>query len=172
MFEEVARAAVAKLSRGPLFIDDTPELEIVDFLCKVNKVVKEEGVRLIVIDCFQFMRDSKSFPACGQHEEEMACIAESLKKAAEELRVPIIVLSPIQRGTDRPQMDDLLDSKELIEMADVVILMHNGIWMGEVEAPISGEFIIAKNTHGSIGTAELTCDLNQGKFYEKETNDI
>lgn len=101
----------------------------------------------------------------------MDCVAKSLKKAAEELKVPIIVLSQLQRGPDRPQMDDISDSKELKELADVIILMHNRIGWDKIDGQIIGEFIIAKNTRGNIGTVELTCDLEQGKFYEEIISD-
>lgn len=101
----------------------------------------------------------------------MDCVAKSLKKAAEELKVPIIVLSQLQRGPDRPQMDDISDSKELKELADVIILMHNRIGWDKIDGQIIGEFIIAKNTRGNIGTVELTCNLEQGKFYEEIISD-
>lgn len=68
-------------------------------------------------------------------------------------------------------MDDISDSKELKELADVIILMHNRIGWDKIDGQIIGEFIIAKNTRGNIGTVELTCDLEQGKFYEEIISD-
>lgn len=171
MVDEVTKDATERFSCAPLFIDDTPDLKIEDFLFKAKKMVKAKGIRLIIIDYVQFLRGPEPFRTNGPREAEMDCVAKSLKTAAEELKVPIIVLSQLQRGPDRPKMDDITDSKELKVLADVVILMHNGIGWDKIDGQITGEFIIAKNTHGNIGTVELTCDLEQGKFYEEKIND-
>ena len=89
----------------------------------------------------------------------MDCVAKSLKKAAEELKVPIIVLSQLQRGPDRPQMDDISDSKELKELADVIILMHNRIGWDKIDGQIIGEFIIAKLLQKSEMRKNMVMDL-------------
>ena len=127
MVDEVTKDATERFSCAPLFIDDTPDLKIEDFLFKAKKMVKAKGIRLIIIDYVQFLRGPQPFRTNGTREEEMDCVAKSLKKAAEELKIPIIVLSQLQRGPDRPKMDDISDSKELKELADVIILMHNRI---------------------------------------------
>lgn len=167
MVDEVAKDAKAKFSCAPLFIDDTPDLKTEDFLCKAKRMVETSGIRLIIIDYVQLMCNSESFRTSGQREEGMDCIAKNLKKAAEELKTPIIVLSKMQRGPDRPKMDDISDSKELKEVADVIILMLNGMSMGEIDGQATGKFIVAKNTHGNTGSVELTYDIEQGKLREE-----
>lgn len=102
MVDEVTKYAEERFSCAPLFIDDTPDLKIEDFLCKAKKMVNAKGIRLIIIDYVQFMCGPEPFQTKGPREEEMDCVAKSLKKAAEELKVPIIVLSQLQRGPDRP----------------------------------------------------------------------
>lgn len=102
MVDEVTKYAEERFSCAPLFIDDTPDLKIEDFLCKAKKMVNAKGIRLIIIDYVQFMCGPEPFRTNGPREEEMDCVAKSLKKAAEELKVPIIVLSQLQRGPDRP----------------------------------------------------------------------
>ena len=112
------------LKDTPLFIDDTPNLSLMELKSKARKLVRENGVKMIVIDYLQLMR---SGIRASSREQEVAEISKGLKAMAKELKVPIIALSQLsrnveQRGGDKkPLLSDLIDSGQIEQDADMVL---------------------------------------------------
>ena len=87
-----------RLAKAPIYIDDTPSLPVMEFRSKVKKLVKQKGVRLIVVDYLQLMQGPAELR--GMREQEVAAISRTLKATAKEMNVPIIALSQLSRQSE------------------------------------------------------------------------
>ncbi len=90
-----------RLVKAPMYIDDTPSLPVMEFRSKVKKLVKQKGVRLIVVDYLQLMQGPSELR--GMREQEVAAISRTLKATAKEMNVPIIALSQLSRQSENRQ---------------------------------------------------------------------
>ncbi len=156
-----------KLSKAPLFVDDTPALSILELRAKCRRLKAQHDIQLIVIDYLQLMSgDSKSGGQGGNREQEIASISRALKKIAKELSVPVIALSQLSRavetrgGDKRPQLSDLRESGAIEQDADMVMFLYRPEYYGITEddyGPTTGvgEVIIAKHRNGSLDTVRL-----------------
>ena len=115
---------------APLYMDDTPSLSIFELRSKARKLVREHGIRLIIIDYLQLMNAQGS--SFGSREQEVSIISRSLKALAKELDIPIIALSQLNRGVESrqgiegktPQLSDLRESGAIEQDADMVFFIH------------------------------------------------
>ena len=160
-----------KLSKAPLYIDDTPGLSVKDFHEKAKQLVDEQGVKLILVDYLQLMRGPEEFR--GQREQEVAYIARALKSIAKELNVPVIALSQLSRRVNfkRPELEDLRESASIEETADMVILIHRLDFVGIHEDPTDREkteFIIAKNLNGYLDKVLMLFKVEKLQFEETD----
>ena len=121
---------VSLLYDAPIYVDDTPSLSIFELRTKARRLVREHGVKIIMIDYLQLMNASgMSF---GSRQEEVSTISRSLKGLAKELNIPIIALSQLNRGVEsregnegkRPQLSDLRESGAIEQDADIVCFIH------------------------------------------------
>ena len=126
---------------------------------------------MIIIDYLQLMQPHVKKP---QREQEIAEISRGIKMLANELQVPIIALSQLNRSASsrsdrRPQLQDLRESGSLEQDADIVCLIHREDYYDET-TPKKGiaEVIVAKNRAGEVGTVELAWIGSQTKFAEIE----
>lgn len=158
----------AKLSKAPLFVDDTPALSILELRAKCRKLKAQHDIQMVVIDYLQLMSgDSKSGGQGGNREQEIASISRALKKIAKELSIPVIALSQLSRavetrgGDKRPQLSDLRESGAIEQDADMVMFLYRpeyyGITEDENNASTAGvgEVIIAKHRNGSLENVKL-----------------
>jgi replicative DNA helicase len=158
----------AKLSKAPLFVDDTPALSILELRAKCRKLKAQHDIQMIVIDYLQLMSgDSKGGNFGGNREQEIASISRALKKIAKELSVPVIALSQLSRavetrgGDKRPQLSDLRESGAIEQDADMVMFLYRPEYYGILEDEDQhstqgvGEVIIAKHRNGSLDTVKL-----------------
>lgn len=152
---------------APLYVDDTPSLSVFELRTKARRLVREHGVRVIIIDYLQLMNASgMSF---GSRQEEVSTISRSLKGLAKELNIPIIALSQLNRGVEsregiegkRPQLSDLRESGAIEQDADMVCFIHRPeyykIYQTEDGKDLRGmaEIIIAKHRNGATGDVLL-----------------
>ena len=152
---------------APLYVDDTPSLSVFELRTKARRLVREHGVKIIIIDYLQLMNASgMSF---GSRQEEVSTISRSLKGLAKELNIPIIALSQLNRGVEnregeegkRPQLSDLRESGAIEQDADMVCFIHRPeyykIYTSADGSDLRGmaEIIIAKQRNGPIGTVNL-----------------
>ena len=176
---------VSRLSAAPLWIDDTPGLSIFEFRSKARRLVRNNGVQLIIIDYLQLMVGPPELK--GMREQEVSTISRSLKSIAKELNVPIIALSQLNRavetrgGNKRPQLSDLRESGAIEQDADIVMFIHRPEMMGvKDENTYDGytELIIAKHRNGEVKDVKMRflasevrfVDENDGSRYENDNS--
>lgn len=167
---------VRGLEKAPLYIDDTPALNVFDLRAKCRRLVSQHGVKVIVIDYLQLMTGKDK--GGGNREQEISTISRNLKAIAKELNVPIIALSQLSRavetrtGSKRPILSDLRESGAIEQDADIVTFIYRPEYYKltewDYEEPISclgeAEFIIAKHRNGALKNIRLRFIQNQAKF--------
>ena len=156
------------LSTAPLYIDDTPSLSIFELRTKARRLVREHGVKIIIIDYLQLMNATGM--KFGSREQEVSTISRNLKGIAKELDIPIIALSQLNRGVEgregyegkRPQLADLRESGAIEQDADIVCFIHRPeyykIYEDNNHNDLHGiaEVIIAKHRNGGVGDVRLS----------------
>jgi replicative DNA helicase len=158
-------AAVDKLSTLPIFIDDTPGLNIFELRAKCRRLKQNHDISMIVIDYLQLMAGAPNDKR-GNREQEISSISRALKGLAKELHVPVIALSQLSRavesrgGEKRPQLSDLRESGAIEQDADIVSFIYRpgyyGVGEGDLDTPSDlSEIIIAKHRNGGLGTVNL-----------------
>ena len=162
------------LAKSPLYIDDTPSLPVMEFRSKVKRLVKQKGVRLVIVDYLQLMQGPSELRE--KREQEVAAISRTLKATAKEMNVPIIALSQLSRnavqrtgGNNRPQLSDLRESGSIEQDADMVIFIHRLDYQGlseDVEDKGKTQIIIAKHRNGEIADIEMLFKASEVKFVE------
>jgi len=110
-------SAIERISEAPIFIDDTPGINIFELRAKCRRLKMQHDIQLIIIDYLQLMSGSnENSRGGGNREQEVSAISRALKGLAKELSVPVIALSQLSRavevrgGTKRPQLSDLRES--------------------------------------------------------------
>ena len=161
-------AAVTRLADAPIFIDDNPQLTIMEIRGKARRLKARVGdLGMIVIDYLQLMSGRSS---AESRQVEVAEISRGLKILARELETPVVALSQLSRGLEsradkRPMLSDLRESGSLEQDADVVMF----IYRDEVynpESPDKGmaEVIVAKHRNGPVGSTRLAFLNHYTKF--------
>lgn len=165
---------------APLYLDETPGLSITELRTKARRLVRERGVKLIIIDYLQLMNASGM--KFGSREQEVSTISRSLKALAKELNIPIIALSQLNRSTEtredkRPQLSDLRESGAIEQDADIVCFIHRPeYYMHSSEdtdrEDIRGlaQLIIAKHRSGAVGDVKLRFVKNYARFQNWDDN--
>ncbi len=159
---------------APLYLDETPGLSITELRTKARRLVREHGVKIIMIDYLQLMNATGM--KFGSREQEVSTISRSLKALAKELNIPIIALSQLNRSTEtredkRPVLSDLRESGAIEQDADMVCFIHrpeyyNSSGVDENNNNIKGlaEVIIAKHRSGGVGTVKMRFISHFTKF--------
>ncbi len=148
---------MGEVSSAPMFIDDSPNMTMMEIRAKARRLKQRHDLRLIVIDYMQLMSSGKKVES---RQLEVSEFSRQIKLLAKELSVPIIALSqlnrgPEQRGDKRPMMSDLRESGSLEQDADMVILLHrDDVYEKESTRPGEADLIVAKHRNGP--TRDLT----------------
>ena len=166
--------------KSPIFVDDTPSLSVFELRTKARRLVREHGIKCIIIDYLQLMNASgMNF---GSREQEVSTISRSLKGLAKELNIPIIALSQLNRGVEnregeegkRPQLADLRESGAIEQDADMVCFIHRPEYYKITEDERGNsliglaEIIIAKHRNGAVGDVRLRFKSEFAKFMNVE----
>lgn len=171
---------IKELYGAPLYVDDTPSLSVFELRTKARRLVREHGVKIIIIDYLQLMNASGM--NYGSREQEVSMISRSLKGLAKELNIPIIALSQLNRGVEsrtgsegkRPQLSDLRESGAIEQDADMVCFIHRPeyykIFEDEKGNSLLGlaEIIIAKHRNGATGDVQLRFKSEFARFENVE----
>ena len=169
---------VGKLSDAPLFIDDTPGLNIFELRAKCRRLKAQHGIDLVVVDYLQLMSAGSEK---GNREQEISSISRSIKSIAKELDVPIIALSQLSRnvetrgGDKRPLLSDLRESGAIEQDADIVAFIYRAEYYGITEHPDGidttglAELILAKHRHGALDTIKMKFVQRLAKFNNYDT---
>lgn len=164
---------ISKLSNAPIFIDDTPALNIFDLRAKCRRLKAQKDIQLVIIDYLQLMSAGGKG---GNREQEISTISRSIKEIAKEINVPIIALSQLSRsvetrgGDKRPMLSDLRESGAIEQDADLVTFIYRpeyyGLTQDEDGTPTTNlaQIIVAKNRHGALETINLKFVKSLVKF--------
>ncbi|WP_407657034.1 replicative DNA helicase [Janibacter massiliensis] len=152
------------LSEAPLFIDDSPNMSLMEIRAKARRLSQQHGLKLVIIDYLQLMSSGKKVES---RQQEVAEFSRALKLLAKELEVPVIAISQLNRGPEqrtdkRPQMSDLRESGSIEQDADVVILLHRDRDNPEREG--EADVIVAKHRNGPTKDIVLAWQGHYSRF--------
>ena len=158
---------MSEISEAPLYIDDSPNLTMMEIRAKARRLRQKADLRLVVIDYMQLMTSGKKHES---RQVEVSEFSRHLKLLAKELEVPVVAISQLNRGPEqrtdkKPMLADLRESGSLEQDADVVILLHRPDAF-ERDDPRGGEadFILAKHRNGPTKTVTVAHQLHLSRF--------
>ncbi|MFL6157675.1 MAG: replicative DNA helicase [Marmoricola sp.] len=155
---------MSEVSSAPMFIDDSPNLTMMEIRAKARRLKQRHDLKLIVIDYLQLMSSGKKVES---RQLEVSEFSRQIKLLAKELEIPIIALSQLNRGPEqradkRPMMSDLRESGSIEQDADIVMLLHrDDAYEKESTRPGEADIIVAKHRNGP--TRDVTV-LFQGHY--------
>lgn len=156
-----------RINDAPLYIDDSPNMTLVEIRAKCRRLKQKVGLRLVVIDYLQLMTSGKRVES---RQQEVSEFSRALKLLAKELQVPVIALSQLNRGPEqradkKPAISDLRESGSIEQDADMVILLHRESAY-EKENPRAGEadLIVAKHRNGPTDTVTVAFQGHFSRF--------
>jgi replicative DNA helicase len=166
---------IKDLAEAPIYIDDTPGLSVFELRAKARRLVKNHGVKIIIVDYLQLMTAGGN--KNGNREQEISTISRSLKGIAKELKIPVIALSQVNRGVEsrtstskRPILADLRESGAIEQDADIVTFIYRPEyykiyeWENSDDSRGQAEIIIAKHRNGSLENVRLKFISHLAKF--------
>lgn len=160
---------MGEISNAPLFIDDSPNLTMMEIRAKARRLKQRHDLKLVVIDYMQLMTSGKKVES---RQQEVSEFSRSIKLLAKELEVPVVAISQLNRGPEqrtdkRPQVSDLRESGSLEQDADMVILLHRPDAF-ERDDPRAGEadIIVGKHRNGPTATITVAHQLHLSKFVD------
>ncbi|MDG3014432.1 replicative DNA helicase [Speluncibacter jeojiensis] len=160
---------MSEISEAPLFIDDSPNLTMMEIRAKARRLKQRHDLKLIVVDYLQLMTSGKKVES---RQQEVSEFSRSLKLLAKELQVPVIAICQLNRGPEqrtdkRPQVSDLRESGSLEQDADMVLLVHRPDAF-ERDDPRMGEadLIVGKHRNGPTATITVAHQLHLSKFVD------
>ena len=156
-----------QIADAPLYIDDSPNMTLVEIRAKCRRLSQKVGLKMVVIDYLQLMTSGKKVES---RQQEVSEFSRALKLLAKELNVPVIALSQLNRGPEqradkKPALADLRESGSLEQDADIVVLLHREDAY-EREAPPTGEadLIVAKHRNGRQDTIKVAFSGMYSRF--------
>ncbi|MCB9305711.1 MAG: replicative DNA helicase [Lewinellaceae bacterium] len=173
---QLLQTTVERLNSVPIFIDDTPAINIFELRAKCRRLKMQHDVQLIIIDYLQLMTGASENNRNANREQEIAGISRALKSLAKELNVSVIALSQLSRavevrgGSKRPQLSDLRESGSIEQDADIVAFIYRPEYYQILEdengQSLKGiaELIIAKHRHGALETVKMKFTDTFAKF--------
>jgi replicative DNA helicase len=177
--EEMERLTkhVGVLYQAPIFIDDSPSLNVLELRAKARRIKAEHNVQLIIIDYLQLMDGLEG----ENRQQEMTHISRAVKGLAKELDIPVLALSQLSRAVEsrdkskRPQLSDLRESGAIEQDADIVMFVYRPEYYGidswdDTNQPTYNmcEVIVGKQRNGPTGNVRLTFLKEYGKFADPD----
>jgi replicative DNA helicase len=160
---------MSEVVNAPLFIDDSPNMSMMEIRAKCRRLKQRNDLRLVIIDYLQLMTSPKRVE---NRQQEVSDMSRSLKLLAKELNVPVIAVAQLNRGPEqrtdkRPLLADLRESGSIEQDSDVVILLHREDAY-ERESPRAGEadFIVAKHRNGPTATVTVAFQGHFSRFVD------
>jgi replicative DNA helicase len=158
---------MSEISEAPLYIDDSPNLTMMEIRAKARRLRQKSDLRLVVVDYLQLMSSGKKVES---RQLEVSEFSRQLKLLAKELEVPVVAISQLNRGPEqrtdkKPMLSDLRESGSLEQDADMVILLNRPDAF-ERDDPRGGEadFILAKHRNGPTKTVTVAHQLHLSRF--------
>jgi replicative DNA helicase len=160
---------VGQVNTAPLFIDDSPNMTMMEIRAKARRLKQRFDLKLIVLDYMQLMSSGRKVES---RQVEVSEFSRSLKLLAKELDIPVVAISQLNRGPEqrqdkRPMLSDLRESGSLEQDADMVILLHRED-VYDRESPRAGEadFILAKHRNGPTATVVTAFQGHYSRFVD------
>ncbi len=160
---------MGEVSSAPMFIDDSPNMTMMEIRAKARRLKQRHDLRLIVIDYLQLMSSGKKVES---RQLEVSEFSRQIKLLAKELDVPIIALSQLNRGPEqrsdkRPMMSDLRESGSIEQDADMVILLHReDVYEKESTRPGEADLIVAKHRNGPTRDVVVAFQGHYSRFVD------
>ncbi len=151
--------AADELSKAPIFLDDSSHLSIMELRAKARRVHARRKLGFIIVDYLQLLSPVDSQ---APREQQVAEASRGLKALAKELDLPVLVLSQLNRSSEKenraPKLADLRESGSIEQDADVVIMLARPKDSDEKfqVAADSADLIVAKQRNGPVGEKKLT----------------
>jgi replicative DNA helicase len=176
------RAALERLMESKMFVDDTPGITLAEMRAKARRLKQQEGrLDLIVIDYLQLMTGSlgsgSNLRRFENRTQEVSAVSRGLKALAKEMKLPVVALSQLSRGSEqrtgdkKPLLSDLRESGSIEQDADVVCFIHREEYYDRDNEDLKGkaEIIIAKQRNGPTGTVHLAFQSDYTTFANLDT---
>jgi replicative DNA helicase len=157
----------SELAEAPLFIDDSPNLTMMEIRAKARRLKQRQDLQMVVIDYLQLMVSGKRVES---RQQEVSEFSRAIKLLAKELEVPVICLSQLNRGPEqrtdkRPMLSDLRESGSIEQDSDVVLLVHRpDLYEPETERAGEADIIIAKHRNGPTATVPVAFQGRYSRF--------
>ncbi|WP_147105340.1 replicative DNA helicase [Pseudonocardia sulfidoxydans] len=158
---------MSEISEAPLFVDDSPNLTLMEIRAKARRLKQRNDLKLIILDYLQLMTSGRKVES---RQQEVSEFSRQIKLLAKELEVPVVAMSQLNRGPEqrndkRPMLSDLRESGSIEQDADMVILLHRPDAF-ERDDPRAGEadLILAKHRNGPQGTITVAHQLHYSRF--------
>jgi replicative DNA helicase len=159
----------SELAEAPLFIDDSPNLTMMEIRAKARRLKQRHDLQLIVIDYLQLMTSGKRVES---RQQEVSEFSRSMKLLAKELDVPVVALSQLNRGPEqrtdkKPMLSDLRESGSIEQDSDVVLLVHRpDLYEPETERAGEADLILAKHRNGPTATCAVAFQGRYSRFVD------
>lgn len=168
-WEKVDEAS-ARISEAPLYVDDSPELTMMDIAAKTRSYVKSKGVEMVVIDYLQLLKSGRKSES---RQQEVSDFSRQIKLLAKACEIPIIAIAQLNREVARrgedatPKPSDLRESGALEQDADIILLLNRPDSQ-DADHARAGEMdiILAKHRGGRTGTFQVANRLQYSKFQD------
>ncbi|WP_186759185.1 replicative DNA helicase [Arthrobacter alpinus] len=158
---------MGKMNDAPLFIDDSPNMSLMEIRAKCRRLKQQHNLKLVILDYLQLMSSGKKVES---RQQEVSEFSRALKLLAKELQVPVVALSQLNRGSEqrtdkKPMVSDLRESGSIEQDADMVILLHRED-MYDKESARAGEadVIVAKHRNGPTKTITVGFQGHYSRF--------
>ncbi len=159
-FQRLVEVA-GRIAEAPIYIDDTPDLSLLELRARARRLAAQHKLGLIVVDYLQLMSGATGSSKSENRQQEIAAISRGLKSLARELEIPVVALSQLSRAVEsrpnkRPMLSDLRESGSIEQDADLVLFIYRDDYYNphSDKAGIA-EIIIGKQRNGPTGTVEL-----------------
>jgi replicative DNA helicase len=157
---------IGPIKEAPLFIDDSPNMALMEIRAKCRRLKQRHDLKLIVIDYLQLMSSGKRVES---RQQEVSEFSRALKLLAKELEVPVVAISQLNRGPEqradkRPEISDLRESGSLEQDADVVLLINQANDAQDNPDRGTAELIVAKHRNGPTGSVRVAFQGHLSQF--------
>lgn len=166
-YQRLAYSSEEFIKNANIFIDDAPGLTILELKSKSRRLAANHGLDMIIIDYLQLINSSSR---SDNRQQEISEISRSLKALARELRVPVIVLSQLNRDVEsregnKPRLSDLRESGAIEQDADIVIMLMRRDYYDKDDQPGTADVNIAKHRNGPVGEFKLAFNKDIARFH-------
>jgi replicative DNA helicase len=168
-WEQLAKVT-GRIESAPLFIDDSPNLTMMEIRAKARRMKQRYDLKLVIIDYLQLMSSGKKVE---NRQVEVSEFSRQIKLLAKELQIPVIAISQLNRGSEqrtdkKPLLSDLRESGSLEQDADMVILLHREDAYNKDERPGEADFIVAKHRNGETKTITAAFQGHLSRFVDMQ----